>query len=158
VRPERVYVWPADQPAAEPRLFDAHIEEVRSGHSEEPDHQPAPPAGGSSVWDRRIFELGERYRTAAARWIAIGPAPAGLPLAAGRACLTAHRHDEDFSWQENFQVRGDLVAANGAWVLVPRRLVGGFELPASRLALVRANAARARRYHRVAKRELARRG
>ena len=33
VRPERVYVWPRGDLAAEPTLYDAHMEEVRSGHS-----------------------------------------------------------------------------------------------------------------------------
>ena len=41
---------------------------------------------------------------------------------------------------------------------VPRKIVGGFEIPASRLAVLRANAAKARRFRRVAKREMARRG
>ena len=64
-----------------------------------------------------------------ARLIRIDQTPAGLPLAEGRACLTAHAHGEDFTWQENFQVRGDLVERNGAWALVPHKLIGGFELP-----------------------------
>jgi len=179
VRPERVYVWPQGDLDAEPELYDAHMEEVRSGHSEEPERFHAPPVGGQSIWHRRLAELGEPHGTAvlsvvspdgfpfavrvpvrldaAARWIEIGAAPAGLPLAPGRACLTAHRHDEHFRWQENFQVRGDLIAHDGGWILVPRKLVGGFELPRSRVRLLRANAAKARRYHRVAKRELARR-
>ena len=55
--------------------------------------------------------------------------PAGLPLTEGRACLTAHSHAQDFTWQQNFQVRGDLVEILGDWALVPRKLVGGFELP-----------------------------
>jgi hypothetical protein len=41
---------------------------------------------------------------------------------------------------------------------VPHKLVGGFELPRSRVAVLRANAAKARRFRRTAKRELARRG
>ena len=54
----------------------------------------------------------------------------GLPLAEGRACITAHAHGPEFEWQENFQVRGDLVAlGQGEWALVPRKLIGGFELP-----------------------------
>jgi hypothetical protein len=179
VRPERVYVWPRGDLDSEPELFDAHMEEVRSGHSEEPERFHAAPSGGLSVWDDRISELGTLHSTAvlsivcpdgfpfavrvgvrldpAARWIEIAQAPEGLPLAPGRACLTAHRHDEHFTWTENFQVRGDLVAAAGGWALIPRKLVGGFEAPRSRLALVRANAGKARRYHRTAKRELARR-
>ncbi len=36
VRPERVYAWASDDPDAEPRLFDAHLEEVRSGPNEGP--------------------------------------------------------------------------------------------------------------------------
>jgi hypothetical protein len=179
VRPERVYVWPHGDLASEPELFDAHMEEVRSGHSEEPERFHAPPAGGLSVWNERIGELGTVHPTAvlsvvcpdgfpfavrvrvrrdpASRWIAISDVPDGLPLAAGRACLTAHRHDEGFTWTENFQLRGDLVRAGGGWAFVPHQLVDGFEPPRSRLALVRANAAKARRYHRTAKRELARR-
>ena len=35
--------------------------------------------------------------------------PLGVPLAPGLACLTAHDHDERFSWQRNFQLRGDLI-------------------------------------------------
>ena len=43
VRPERVYVWPRGDIAVEPTLYDAHMEEVRSGHSEEPDRFHAGP-------------------------------------------------------------------------------------------------------------------
>ncbi|HET7052080.1 MAG TPA: hypothetical protein VFI54_27670 [Solirubrobacteraceae bacterium] len=180
VRPERVYVWPRAQIAAEPQLYDAHMEEVRSGHSEEPDRFHADPGGGISAWDERLSELGTRYPTAAlslvspdgfpfavrvpvsidaaARWIQIDGEPEGIPFAPGLACLTAHEHGEDFTWQQNFQVRGDLRLVDGAWVLVPHKLVGGFELPRSRLAVLRSNAAKARRFRRTAKRELARRG
>jgi hypothetical protein len=179
VRPERVYVWPSARFAEEPQLFGAHMEEVRSGHSEEPDRFHAAPEGGASAWDRRIYELGNRYPTAvlsivspdgfpfairvpirvdaAARWIRIEGAPVGIPFQPGLACITAHRHDERFTWQENFQVRGDLVFVDGEWALIPHKVVGGFEAPRSRLAQVRANTAKARRYRRAAKRELARR-
>ncbi len=179
VRPERVYAWPGGDLTVEPELFDTHMEEVRSGHSEEPECFHEPPSGGTSAWDGRIRELGARFRTAvlsvvspdgfpfavrcgvrldpAARWIALDHLPPALPLEPGRACLTAHRHDDRFTWTENFQVRGDLVRAGDDWALVPHRLVGGFEIPPSRLAIVRANAGKARRYHRTAKRELARR-
>src|SRR5947208_6387565 len=37
VRPERIYVWPRGDAAVEPELYGTHIEEVRSGHSEEPE-------------------------------------------------------------------------------------------------------------------------
>lgn len=83
--------------------------------------------------------------------------PTGLPLQPGLACLTAHVHAETFSWQENFQVRGDLVFLEDAWVLVPRKLVGGFEIPSSRVKALRLNASKALRFRRTAKRELARR-
>src|SRR5215203_1157734 len=46
VRPERIYVWADGDPAREPQLFDAHMEEVRSGHDEEPGAPLAPAVGG----------------------------------------------------------------------------------------------------------------
>ncbi len=180
VRPERVYVWPRGDIAAEPTLYGAHVEEVRSGHSEEPDRFHADPAGGASAWDARIGDLGTRFPTAvlsivspdgfpfavrvpvkvdeAARWIRIEAEPDGVPLQPGLACLTAHVHAEQFTWQQNFQVRGDLVLTDDGWALVPHKLVGGFEVPAGRIAMFRVNAAKMRRFHRVAKRELAKRG
>jgi hypothetical protein len=54
-------------------------------------------------------------------------------------------------------VRGDLVQGDDGWALIPHKFVGGFELPNSRLAMFRANVSKARRFHRTAKRELARR-
>jgi hypothetical protein len=180
VRPERVYVWPGGDVSVEPELHDSHMEEVRSGHSEEPPRFHAAPEGGASRWDPRIHELGTQYPTGvlsivspdgfpftvrvpihldgAARWIRIGATPDSVPLQPGLACLTAHRHAPDFTWQHNFQVRGDLVEAEGGWALRPHRLIGGMEIPKSRLEVLRANAKKARRYHRVAKRELAKRG
>ncbi len=180
VRPERVYVWPGGDASAEPELLDAHMEEVRSGHSEEPTRFHADPRSGASTWHPRLRELGNAFPTAvlsfiapdgfpfavrvpvavdeASRWIRIGGAPTGLPLQPGLACITAHVHSETFSWQQNFQVRGDLMFREDTWVLVPRRLVGGFELPSSRIAALRQNVGKARRFRRVAKRELARRG
>src|SRR5436305_2028133 len=180
VRPERVYVWPRGDISAEPRLYDAHMEEVRSGHSEEQQRFHADPAGGGGAWSPRLEELGTNYPTAvlsivcpdgfpfsvrvrvgvesASRRIRINGTPTGVPLQPGLACLTAHVHNDEFTWQQNFQVRGDLVPAEDGWALVPRRLVGGFEAPKSRLATLRANAAKARRFRRTAKRELVRRG
>jgi hypothetical protein len=180
VRPERVYVWPAGDVAREPQLYDAHLEEVRSGHSEEPRRFHADPGGGASGWHPRLKQLGTRYPTAvlsvvspdgfpfsvrvpvrvdeASRWVRIEGDLTGVPLQPGLACLTAHVHDEVFAWQQNFQVRGDLLFAENHWVLVPRKLVGGFELPSSRLAALRTNAVKARRFRRTAKREMARRG
>jgi hypothetical protein len=179
VRPERIYVWPGCDVSVEPHLYDAHMEEVRSGHSEEPDRFHAAPEGGSSTWDPRISELGTRHRTAvlslvspdgfpfafrvpvqvdaAARWIRIEGAPVGIPFQPGLACLTAHEHGPKFTWQRNFQVRGDLARAEDGWVLLPHKFVGGFEIPKSRIDVLRANAKKARRFRRIAKRELARR-
>jgi hypothetical protein len=180
VQPERVYVWPHGDIAGDPELYGAHMEEVRSAHSEEPERFHADPAGGASSWDERIALLGTRYPTAvlsivgpdgfpfairvpiscdpANRWVWIEGAPTGIPLQAGLACLTAHKHGEEFTWQENFQVRGDLVRSGHQWALVPHKLVGGFEVPQGRIAMMRANARKVRRFRRTAKRELARRG
>lgn len=178
VRPERVYAWP-DGVDSEPELYGSHVEEIRSGHSEEPERFHAEPAGGMSAWDPRLAELGTTYPTAvlsivcpdgfpfavrvpvridaADRWIRIEGDPAGIPLQPGLACLTAHSHNEQFTWQSNFQVRGDLVRRDDGWVLIPRKLVGGFEAPPGQLAVMRANARKAWRFRRTAKRELARR-
>jgi hypothetical protein len=175
VRPERVYVWRD----GEPELYDTHMEEVRSGHSEEPARFHAAPEGGGGAWHPRVTELGTTFPTAVLsivspdgfpfairvpfwsdhdnRGIRIGAPPEGAPLQPGLACLTAHVHDARFSWTKNFQVRGDLVARDDAWALIPHRLVEGFEAPASRLAMLRANAGKAIRFRRTAKRELARR-
>ncbi len=178
VRPERVYVWSHGDLNAEPELYDAHMEEVRSGHSEEPERDHAGPDRGASAWDRRIEELGTVHKTAvlsfvspdgfpfairvlahvdaARRWIQIDATGIGTPLQAGLACLTAHRHGERFEWQQNFQVRGDLMPVDGGWALLPHRLLGGIELPGSRIAVLRANAVNFRRLRRTAKRRLAR--
>ena len=87
--------------------------------------------------------------------IALGHGPAGLPLTEGRACLTAHSHAPDFTWQENFQVRGDLVREGDDWALVPHKLVGGFELPdESQFATMRRNFAKGRRFYKTAKKAL----
>jgi hypothetical protein len=175
VRPERVYVWHAGNP--EPELFDAHMEEVRSGHSEEPARFHADPEGGATAWHPRLNELGTVHATAvvsivcpdgfpfamrvpvhadeANRLIRIDAPPDGVPLQPGLACLTAHAHEPGLASMENFQVRGDLVLGDEGWALSPHRLVGGLEAPASRLALIRANAGNAIRFRRRAKRELA---
>jgi Pyridoxamine 5'-phosphate oxidase len=179
VRPERVYVWPGGDLMQEPQLFGAHMEEVRSGHSEEPERFHADPTGGATTWHPRLSQLGTTYETAvvsivspdgfpfsvrvpvrvdaADRWIRLEGELTGMPLQPGLACLTAHLHGDNFSWQQNFQVRGDLVFNEGKWVLLPHRVVGGFELPRSRLAMLRLNAGKVRRFRRTAKRELARR-
>lgn len=179
VRPERVYTWAAGDVSQPPEVFGAHLEEVRSGHSQEPERFHSDPEAGVSQWDRRIREFGSTYRSAvlslvspdgfpfairvpvsldpAARWINIDAEPPGVPLAPGLACLTAHVHNDQFTWQQNFQVRGDLQRAGGRWAIIPHKLVGGFELPQSRVAMLRSNAAKIRRFRKVAKREFARR-
>ena len=180
VRPERIYVWPRGDISSEPQLLGAHLEEVRSGHSEEPEEDKPGPEGGREAWDPRMDELGARYRTGvlsivapdgfpfsarvpirvdrAAHRVRLEAVPVGAPLSPGLACLVAHDHDPEFRWQRNFQVRGDLVQERDGWALVPRRLVGGFELPpASTLARYRLNASKVLRFRRAAKRELARR-
>lgn len=140
VRPERVYVWPAGDPDVEPVLFDAHMEEVRSGHSEEPERFHADPEGGPSAWDSRLDRLGAGPATAilsvvspdgfpfavrvrvtldaAARWIDVAHSPAGLPLSPGRACLATEEPDA-------IQVRGDLVRAATGWALIPHSIRDG---------------------------------
>jgi hypothetical protein len=181
VRPERVYVWASGDAAKEPQLFDAHMEEVRSGHDEEPDEPHAETGGGAVAWDDRMDELGRNYPEAvvtlvapdgfpfsvrlpvevdrAAQRVRIGGAPLGVPWQPGLACVTAHDHAPTFTWQRNFQVRGDLVEEDGAWSLIPRKLVGGFELPpGSVIARTRLNLKKARRFRKIAKRELAARG
>ncbi len=131
VRPERVYVWRGGDIAADPELYDAHMEEVRSGHSEEPDRYHADPIGGASAWTDRLTGLGPAavlsiispdgfpfalrvpiHVDDAARAIAIDGAPTGIPFQPGLACLTAG----------DVQVRGDLVYAEGSWALVPHEV------------------------------------
>ena len=174
VRPERVYVWPRGDPTREPRLFDAHMEEVRSGHDEEPAAPHAEAAGGrpsgTSAWRSSAgcypsavlslvapdgFPFSVRVPISVdsgARRIRLGGGVLGVPVQPGLACITAHDHAPDFSWQRNFQVRGDLVEEDGDWVLVPHRLLGGLELPpVSKLQLYRQNARKFARFWRTAK-------
>lgn len=180
VRPERIYVWAGCDSTREPTLFDAHMEEVRSGHDEEEERPQAAPDGSAAIWDDRIEQIGGRYEEAVLtvvapdgfpfsvrlpmrsdageRVIRVEAEPLGPPLAPGLACVAAHEHDPEFRWQRNFQVRGDLVEGDGGWAVVPHKVVGGFEVPDGRLALLRENFGKAVRFRRTAKRELAKRG
>ena len=181
VRPERIYVWPDGDPSQEPQLLDAHMEEVRSGHAEEPPGEHAPTEGGEPAWDERMDELGDRYPTAVlslvapdgfpfslrlpieldrdARRLRLGGSPLAVPLQPGLACVTAHDHHPRFLWQRNFQVRGDLVQEGDGWALIPHKLIGGFELPpTSMVARYRLNFQKMRRFRKNARGELARRG
>jgi len=179
VRPERVWIWRGDSGDA-PELLDTHLEEVQSGHAEEPAAPHADPREREPAWDSRIDELGERYDSAVlslvapdgfpfssrvpvavdrqANRIRIERTPSGGPMQPGLACLTAHDHAPDFAWQRNFQVRGDLIEDEHGWALVPAKLVGGFELPpTSTLARYRLNLKKVMRFRKIAKKELAKR-
>ena len=181
VRPERVYVWPDGDPSAEPELLDSHIDEVRSGHDEEPESPPLAPSEKPAIWDERLDALGSgSYPTAVITIVAPDGFPfsvrlpvrsdqeggciridvdaLGVPAGPGRACLTAHIHEPRFAWQSNFQVRGDFVERDGQWVFVPHRYVGGMVVPKGRVAMVRENAGKAMRFRKRAKAEIARRG
>jgi Pyridoxamine 5'-phosphate oxidase len=169
VRPERVFIWPDGDHRREPELHDAHLEEVRSGHSEEPPEQHGSARGGDPAWDERMVGLAD-HETGVLSWLApdgfpiavrapirpdpdsrtveIEADPAGLPVMEGRACLTVHRHAPNFTWQRNFQVRGDLRREGDRWRLAPRRLVGGFEVPPSTAGRYREFLRRAPSYYR----------
>jgi hypothetical protein len=175
VRPERVYVWPEGDTSREPELFGAHAEEVRSGHDELPDEPHAEPEGGATAWDERIESIGSRtFPTAVVSLVSPDGFPfavrvpvrpdagervlrveadaVGVPWQPGLACVTVHDHDETFSYQRNFQVRGDLVERAGGWVLVPHKMVGGFELPpGSAREKFKVNAKKIKRYRKIAK-------
>jgi hypothetical protein len=180
VRPERIYAWSHGDPAQEPVLFDDHMEEVRSGHNEEPEESHAAAEVGERVWNARLDELGDQYRTAVLA--VVGPdgfpfavrvpvradrreglvrieaEPVGAPFEPGRACLTAHAHAPDLTWQRNFQLRGDLIETPVGWALAPHKVLGGFELPpGSALDRARLNARKAWRFTRTARNEARRR-
>jgi hypothetical protein len=180
VRPERVYFWSGCDVSREPQLWGSHMEEVRSGHDEEAESEQAPPEGGPATWGERVEELGRRHRTgvvsfiapdgfpfsvrvpvrvdSAARLVWLETEPVGVPLAPGLVCLTAHEHDQRFTHQRNFQVRGDLVRREGRWAVQPHKLVAGFEQPpGSMVARLRLNYRKALRFRKTAKRELRRR-
>lgn len=179
VRPERIYMWPDGDPSSEPQLFDSHLEEVRSGHDEEPEAAPPAPSGRDAVWDDRIEQLGTTYETAVLSVVSPDGFPfsvrvpvradrssgcvhletdaVGVPLDAGLACLAAHVHEPEFTSQTNFQVRGDLVERDGSWALVPHKFVGGFIVPKGQIAMLRENFKKSVRFRKVAKREMAKR-
>ena len=180
VRPERVYVWPRGDWSQEPELLDSHMEEVRSGHDEEAESEPAHSPPGDPVWDTRMETFGELYDTAVLtitspdgfpfsvrvpvtvdrkeRLVRLTDVPVGAPLQPACACVAAHDHDERFTWQRNFHVRGELVRDGDGWAVVPRKLVGGFELPPGSLVVrMKQNLPKIRRFRKIAKREMAKR-
>jgi hypothetical protein len=180
VPPQRVWIW-RDGAASEPELLDAHLDELRSGHEEKPDADLAGSREREPVWDDRLDQLGSSYESGvfslvapdgfpfsarvrlevdrAAKRIRLPEPPAGAPMQPGLACLAVHEHAEDFSWQRNFHVRGDLVEDGGGWSIAPAKLVGGFEVPEGGFVpMLRENFKKSLRFRRIAKRELAKRG
>jgi hypothetical protein len=139
VLPERVYAWPGGDLEAEPQLYDAHVEEVRSAHNEEPEVGHAPPEGGGVVWDERLDALGARHPDAVLAFVGpdgfpfavrvpvgadreagvvlVAADPVGAPIEPGLACLCADAPD-----RRGFHVLGDLDEDRGVWVLRPHRV------------------------------------
>jgi hypothetical protein len=176
VEPERVHIWRAGDPTVAPDV-------ITAGDAEPESSEPAPPQDPSpAIWTGRIADLGRRYETAVlstvgrdgfpfsvrvalsidrrGRTIRIDSEQLGAELVPGPACITAHDHHPTLRWMRNFQVRGDLLQQpGGAWIVVPHRVVDGFELPPQG-ALTRAisNYGKIRRFRRTARRERDRRG
>ena len=173
VRPERVFVWPGGDSEVAPEIYDSHVEEVRSGHIEEPPEPHAGATGGDVAWDSRITELGSRHESAVLSWVGpdgfpiavrlpihldpsgrrirLGATPAGLPLTEGRACLTAHAHARTSSGRRTSRcaaISSSSPAATGRWS--PSKLVGGFELPKG-IGRYRSFLGNQRRFYRTAK-------
>ena len=176
VRPERVFAWPRGDVTADPEIFLADKAEVRSGHSEAPPVPHPAPQGGSTAWHERLDDIEEgviaiespdgwpfAFRVplsadGVAGELRLGREPMGAPLQPGLACLTVHRHAPDFSWQVNFQARGDLSEDERGWLFRPHRVIEGMELPpTSALERYRRNWSKMQRFRRTAKRELAER-
>jgi hypothetical protein len=171
IEPERVYLWRDGDPSRPPEVY---------GELPGADAAPPPHYGGNAQPHRRIGEIGGRYESAVlslvgsdghplavrvpmtadrrGRSIAIDVEPAGIELLPGPVCVTAHDHDPELRWTRNFQVRGDLVRDSLGWMVVPHRLVAGFELPPTG-SFVRAvaNIAKIRRYRKTARRARERR-
>jgi hypothetical protein len=172
VRPERVHVWRDGDCGVSPDLYGFPA----VGHA-----PPPAPYAGEPRAHRRVAEIGGRYESAVlslietdgspaavrvpmsadrrGRSIALEVEPGGIVLQPGPVCVTAHDHDEALHWMRNFQVRGNLVETPaGEWLVMPHRVVHGFELPPGG-ALVRAvtNIPKIRRFRRTARRERARR-
>jgi hypothetical protein len=179
VRPERVFVWPDGDLSQEPEIHGTHLEEVRSGHSEEPPEEHGTPAGGTPVWDDRMAFLADQptgvlswlgpdgfpisvrvpiEADASRREIRIGQEVPGMPMIEGRACLTVHRHSPDFTWQQNMQVRGNLVRGDDGLRLIPRKIVGGFELPPGRFSRFSDFIKKGPGFHRTYRRRMRERG
>jgi hypothetical protein len=143
VRPERIYRWADRDLDSEPQLFDAHLEEVRSAHNEEPEVGHEPPAAPQQVptsWDERLDAL-SALESATGTLAVVGPDgfpfgvlapvevdpsqrrvrlrtdPVGAPLDPGPACVLVL--DEE---RRDLLVSGDLLEEDGRWVLRPHEL------------------------------------
>lgn len=130
VRPERVYAWAEGH--EEPQLFDTHLEEVRSGHNEEPEVGHAAPEGGRGLWDHRLDALDraslacvgpDGFPFAAQLEVTpdprggvlrLGRVPVGMPVEPGPACLHTAAGP---------RVHGDLVADADGWRVVPHAVL-----------------------------------
>ena len=77
--------------------------------------------------------------------------PMGAPIEPGPACLGAHAHAADLTWQRSFQVRGDLVEEHGGWILRPHRVVAGLQLPSSAFERYRVNVRKVLRFRKTAR-------
>jgi hypothetical protein len=137
VRPERVYAWRSDDPDAEPWLYDAHLEEVRSGHNEEPEVGHPGPEGGAGIWDARLDALQDAllacvapdgFPFAARLTVTPDPGdgvlrlprvPLGMPVEPGPACLRAAGRGGG----AGARVHGDLVARTDGWAVVPHAVL-----------------------------------
>jgi hypothetical protein len=87
----------------------------------------------------------------AARVIHVETDPVGAPIEAGPACLCAHSHAEDLTWQRSYQVRGDLVEQEGRLVMHPHRVVAGLQLPSSAFERYRVNVRKILRFRKTAR-------
>jgi hypothetical protein len=141
VRPERVYAWRSDDPEAEPQLFDAHLEEVRSGHNEEPEVDHPGPVGSHARWDCRLDGLDcgllacigpDGFPFAVRLGIAPDPhhgvlrlphLPVGMPADEGPACLHATVAGPGVGGARGPRVHGDLVDGPDGWRLIPHAVL-----------------------------------
>ena len=182
VRPERIYVWPGGNLAAEPELFDAHLEEVRSGHAEEPaDASRRARRGQGPPGTSASTSSGRRFRTAVVSLVApdgfpvLGPrarraptAPRGVIRLGGEPARGAAAARPRLPDRPRPRPRVHLADATSrsaatssrratAGRSCPHKLVGGFVVPRGRRAMLSENWRKAMRFRRIARRELARR-
>ena len=134
-------MWSAADLEAEPELYDAHVDEVRSAHNQEPEvgHARArgrrrrvgrapgrarrrPPDAVLAVVGPEGFPFAVRVPVRADRetgLVCIEADPVGAPIEPGLACLCAHAPDGTASTCSATSTR-----IAGGWVLRPHRVVG----------------------------------